>query len=77
MAKRIDPADRYDKLRGLGVDRRKAAVMANSHPAPPRPGDVDDWTRDELERFAAERGIDRPAELSDTELRRVVCAPPR
>lgn len=73
----IDPNDRYQTLRDLGVPQDKAAAIANTRPAPAptvsdRDLDLDQWSRDELERHAAERGIERPGQLSREALIRVM-----
>lgn len=71
----IDPRERYDTLRSHGMPRPKAAVIANSRPAPttaPEPDDLRNWQRAELERHAAELGIDGVSELSREDLERAV-----
>lgn len=71
----IDPDKRYQTLRKHGVPQYQAAALANTRPAPaPRPADEDlaHWSRAELERHAAEIGIDQVSSRSRADLIRIL-----
>ena len=67
-----DP-EQYEALRDQGASKEKAARIANTdrHAAGKRGGEsgsYDDWSKDELEKRAAEIGIEGRSKMSKDEL---------
>ena len=67
-----DP-ERYEALRDQGASKEKAARIANTDPSTAgrrggESGSYDDWSKDDLEKRAAEIGIDGRSKMSNDEL---------
>ena len=67
-----DP-ERYEALRDQGASKEKAARIANTDPSTAgrrggQSGSYDDWSKDDLEKRAAEIGIDGRSKMSKDEL---------
>jgi hypothetical protein len=67
-----DP-ERYEALRDQGASKEKAARIANTDPSTAgrrggESGSYDDWSKDDLEKRAAEIGIDGRSKMSKDEL---------
>ena len=67
-----DP-ERYEALRDQGASKEKAARIANTDPSTAgrrggESGSYEDWSKDDLEKRAAEIGIDGRSKMSKDEL---------
>ena len=67
-----DP-EQYEALRDQGASKEKAARIANTDPSTAgrrggESGSYDDWSKDDLEKRAAEIGIDGRSKMSKDEL---------